>query len=120
MEKRNPQRIGSGVVVNGALYIANAGPGIVQCIDIETGEEKWRSGRLSGGNAWGSVVHAAGRCYVTCQNGTTHVFRPNPEKYEELATNPLPTNSNATPAFSDGEIFIRTTETLYCIASSAE
>jgi hypothetical protein len=32
------------------------------------------------------------------------------------ATNELGERSNSTPAFSDGEIFIRTFEHLYCIA----
>lgn len=110
----NPQRIGSGVVVDGHLYMANAGPGTVQCLEPATGKVLWRD-RLQGGNAWGSLVLAGGNLYVTCQDGTTNVFRPNPEKFDPIATNKLPGKCNSTPAISDGELFIRTYEALYCI-----
>ena len=59
---------------------------------------------------------AAGRLYVTNQEGETIVFAPNPEAFEKLASNDLAEASNATPAIPNGEIFIRTREALYCIA----
>jgi len=114
-EDRQPQRIGSGVVIGDYLYLANAGPSTAQCIEIKTGKELWVD-RLNGGDHWGSVVLAAGRLYVTNQKGTTHVLKPNPEKLELLASNSLDEGCNTTPAVSDGEIFLRTDEHLYCIA----
>jgi outer membrane protein assembly factor BamB len=109
------QRIGSGVVVDGRLYIVNAGPGTAQCIECETGRILWTE-RLEGGASWGSVVMAAGRLYVTSRSGVTTVFRPDPVKLEVLAMNDLVEPSHATPAVSDGEIFLRTHAHLYCIA----
>ena len=53
---------------------------------------------------------------MTGKNGTTVVFKPNPRKFELLASNALGEDSNATPAISNGEIFIRTFKNLYCIA----
>lgn len=113
--ERNPQNIGTGVLIGPHVYKANAGPGTLQCVVAATGEETWQE-RVPGGNHWGSVVFAAGRLYATNQKGATHVFSPNPERLELLATNELGEASNSTPAFSDGEIFIRTFEHLYCIA----
>ncbi|MSR60278.1 MAG: hypothetical protein EXS05_22000 [Planctomycetaceae bacterium] len=55
------------------------------------------------------------RLYVTNQNGTTIVFRPNPEKFELLAENNLNEHCNSTIAVSDGQIFLRTFQHLYCI-----
>ena len=112
---KQPQRIGSGVVVDGRLYIVNAGPGTAQCIECRTGKVLWTE-RLEGGESWGSVLLAAGRLYVTSRRGVTTVFRPNPEKFELMAMNDLGEPSNATPAISDGQIFLRTDEHLYCIA----
>ena len=43
------------------------------------------------------------------------VFRPSPEKYDEVARNPLGEHTNATPAIVDGAIVIRTFENLICI-----
>jgi len=61
---------------------------------------------------------AGGRLYVTSRGGVTTVFRPNPEKLELLAMNNLGEPSNATPAISDGQIFLRTDGHLYCIAEN--
>lgn len=114
LEKQS-QRIGSAVVVGGRLFIVNAGPGTAQCIECQTGKVLW-TGRLDGGASWGSVVMAAGRLYVTSRRGVTTVFRPDPEKLDILAMNDLGEPSNATPAISDGQIFLRTDKHLYCIA----
>lgn len=113
--EENPQSIGSGVFYGGHLYRPNAGPGTIECIEPATGKVLW-SDRAKGGEYWGSMVLAAGRIYVTNQAGTTIVFRPNPEKFELLAANDLGEPSNSTPAFSDGQIFLRTFGNVYCIA----
>lgn len=114
-----PQDIGSGVLVGKHIFKANAGPGTLQCIDALTGDETWQE-RSPAGNHWGSVVHAGGLLYVTGQEGVTVVFEPNPKQLEIVATNKLGEPSNATPACSDGEIFIRTASHLYCIAAGRE
>jgi hypothetical protein len=68
------------------------------------------------GVIWASPILVGERLYVTNQNGTTIVFRPNPEKFELLAENKLNEHCNSTIAVSDGEIFLRTYNHLYCIA----
>jgi outer membrane protein assembly factor BamB len=109
---KNQQSIGSGIVVDGYLYMPWDATSI-DCIDPKTGKQVWR-GRTKG-PAWGSLVMAGGHAYVTDKKGRTTVFRPNPEKFEALATNELGEDSNSTPAISDGQIFIRTFKNLYCI-----
>ncbi len=117
VQQRNPQRIGSGVVLEGYLYMANAdGPGSIECINIKTGVPTWVHKRSEDGPHWGSVVFADGVLYATGQNGTTTVFKPNPEKFEVLSINKLNEDCNATPALSNGEIFIRTWKALYCVS----
>ena len=115
--EKQPQRIGSGVVVDGRLFIVNAGPGTAQCIECRTGKVLWTE-RLDGGESWGSVVLAAGRLYVTSRRGVTTVFRPDPAKLDVLAMNDLGEASHATPAISDGQIFLRTDGHLYCITEN--
>jgi len=107
-----PQSIGTGVYLDGCVYIPFEGS--IQCLDPRTGKALW-SDRGGAGTYWGSIVMAAGRCYVTSRSGTTVVFRPSPQKFELLASNALGEDSNSTPAISNGEIFIRTFKTLYCI-----
>ncbi|HEX7898315.1 MAG TPA: PQQ-binding-like beta-propeller repeat protein [Planctomycetota bacterium] len=110
-----PQHIGSAVAVGDRLYQGIAGPGRVECVDPKTGKPAWQD-PAGGGVYWGSVVLAAGRLYATNQKGATIVFKPNPEKFELVATNELNEMCNATPAVSDGQIFIRTHKALYCVA----
>ena len=118
-ERRQPQRIGSGVIVGGHIYIANADAGSAFCIELATGKQKWRA-RLDGGAHWGSLILADKKFYVTGQKGLTTVFKPNPEKFEKIAANRLPGTSNSTPAFADGEIYLRTSVGLYCVGKKAE
>jgi len=112
---KNPENIGSGVVVDDRLYLPYKGPNVIACLDPKTGAYLWKE-RATGAPMWGSMVYAAGRIYVTDQRGKTVVLKPNPEKLEILATNDLGESSNSTPAVSDGQIFIRTFKGLYCIA----
>ena len=111
----NPQSIGSGVYVGEHLYIPDAAQGTTRCIDPKTGKNLWRE-RMTGPNHWGSIVIAAGRAYVTNQQGETIVFAPKPDGFEKLASNRLGEPSNSTPAISDGEIFLRTFRGVYCIS----
>ena len=53
--------------------------------------------------------------YVPTQNGSTVVFKPDPDHFELLAENELGEPSNSTLAISDGQIFLRTFQNLYCI-----
>ena len=113
-KERNPQSIGSGVFIGTHVFRPNAGPGTIECIEVESGDVAWNE-RAEGANHWGSMVAAEGRLYVTNQDGTTVVFKPNAEKYEQVAVNKLGEPSNSTPAFSNGNIFIRTNRHLFCI-----
>ena len=108
------QHIGSAVAVGDRLYQAPAERSRVECVDPRTGRIVWEN--PAGGVYWGSMVLAAGRLYVTSQKGATIVFKPNPEKFEHVATNELNETCNATPAVSDGDLFIRTHKALYRIA----
>ena len=116
--EKSPQSVGSGIIVGKYAYRPNAGPGTIECIEVETGKIKWR--QRAGGNIWASIILADNKLFAINQRGTTLVFKPNPEKFESVAENSLQETCNATPAFSDGEIFIRTFKHLYCIGKSTK
>src|SRR5205814_4500243 len=82
---KNPQRIGSGVLHEGRLYLADA-PGLVECLDAQSGEVVWKE-RVEG-NLWGSLLLAGGRLYVTNLEGTTFVLAAGP-KFRLLASNEI-------------------------------
>ncbi|MEY4200589.1 MAG: hypothetical protein RLZZ265_2329 [Verrucomicrobiota bacterium] len=113
---RSPQRIGSGVIHEGHIYIHND-PGTAMCLNLETGKEVW-SERLKGesasGQNWSSVLLADGKCYTITQGGDCFVFKASPT-FELLATNPLGERSNSSIVPADGQLFIRTHKSLWCI-----
>jgi outer membrane protein assembly factor BamB len=115
---KNPQRIGSGVIVDQHLYIANADAGTLQCLETESGEECWHK-RIAGGPHWASTILAGGLLYMTNRSGITRVVRPAPEGYQLVAENEIGQPVDATPAFSQNRIFIRSTQQLWCISTGS-
>ena len=107
-----PQRIGSGIILGKHLFLVNE-PG-VECIEAATGKSVWKQ-NIAGQNFWASLVFGGGRLYATSQQGKTFVFAPDPAGFKLQATNDLQEHINATPAISDGQLFIRAWEALYCI-----
>ena len=74
--ERNPQRIGSGVVIGANLFMVSE-PGL-SCIDIATGRELWNHHEPNE-TFWGSAVLANERLYVTSQRGVTFVYAADAE-----------------------------------------
>ena len=111
-EEKPQQRVGSGVIAGDHFYIVND-PGVAQCIELKTGKQAWR--KRAAGSTWSSSVLSGDRIYVTDQSGETVVFRASPAKLEVLQRNELGETTRASPAVSDGQIFIRTHKNLYCI-----
>jgi outer membrane protein assembly factor BamB len=111
-EEKPQQRVGSGVIAGDHFYIVND-PGVAQCIELKTGRTLWR--RRAAGATWSSAVLSGDRIYATDQSGETVILRASPEKLEVLHQNPLGETTRASPAVSDGQIFLRTYKHLYCI-----
>jgi outer membrane protein assembly factor BamB len=115
---RDKQRIGSGVITGGHLYILNT-PGTAQCIDLKTGTPVWEE-RLTGATgrseSWSSMVLAGDKIYVLNQAGDCFVIRAS-TKFEKLASNSINDGlCNASVVPSNGDIFIRTHKHLWCIS----
>jgi outer membrane protein assembly factor BamB len=95
------------------FYIVND-RGIVWCLDAKTGKEVWGPQRIQHGIYSASPVLADGKVYITSEDGISTVFRAGP-KFELLAENNLDDYTLSSPAISDGQIFLRTAQFLYCI-----
>ncbi|MEW6304135.1 MAG: PQQ-binding-like beta-propeller repeat protein [Verrucomicrobiota bacterium] len=114
---KSPQRIGSGVIHDGHIYIHND-PSTAMCINLKTGENVWTermTGAASTGINWSSVLLSEDKCYTITQGGDCFVFRASP-KFEMIAVNSLGERSNSSIVPSNGELFIRTHKALWCIA----
>lgn len=86
--------------------------GVAKCFDARTGNIRWKT-RLPGGYK-ASPVAAEGRVYFLNMNGTTTVAAAG-ERFEKLAENPLDDETQASPAFSEGRIYLRGKQHLYAI-----
>lgn len=117
-QPRGENWLGTGLIHDGYAYLADI-EGIMRCYDAETGEEQWEE-RLRSTAArsqiWGSMTMSGdGLIYIMNQVGDTFVFRPSPDKYDQVARNSLREATNSTPVISEGQIFLRTHEALWCI-----
>ena len=99
------------------LYIVND-KGVMWCLDAQTGEEIWGQQRVAPGTYSSSAVLADGKIYVTNEDAVTTVVKAGPQ-FEILAENSLDDYCLSSPAISEGQIFIRTGEYLYCIGDRA-
>lgn len=107
--------IPTSIVYGDYLYVGND-RGILSCYQAKTGEKVYRK-RLAdnrGAAYSASPVAADGKLYFTSEDGDIQVIKAGPE-YELLATNPMGEVCLATPAISDGMIFVRTSKHLFGI-----
>jgi outer membrane protein assembly factor BamB len=110
--------VSSPVYYRGRLYWASDGGGTIYCQDAKTGKTVFQQ-RLSPrpGRIWTSPVLADGKLYFVSQHNGVYVVAAKP-KFELLAHNVFmddKSRTNASPAVSDGRIFLRTDRKLYCI-----
>ena len=102
------------IVYGGYLYTVNVS-GILACYDAASGERMYRARlRHMGGGISSSPVAADGRLYFASEDGDVFVVKAGPE-FELLVTNSMHEVILATPAISDGMIFIRTLHHLFGI-----
>ncbi len=92
--------------------------GILQCFEGATGKLLWKH-RLPGVHYTASPVWADGKIYMLDENGLTTVIGEGPE-FQEIANNGLEEATRASMAVSNGRLFIRTKQHLYCIGNVAQ
>ena len=87
--------------------------GIASCVNAKTGERHWME-RL-GGNYSASPIFVNGQILFLNETGLATWVKPGTE-FVSTGKNELPGRTLATPAFSDGAMYLRTDECLYKFA----
>jgi outer membrane protein assembly factor BamB len=91
--------------------------GILTCLDAKTGSVRYEGGRIPVPATFtASPVAFDGKILLTSEDGDTFVIRAGP-KYEVISTNSVGEPVYASPAVSDGMIFIRGEKNLFCISA---
>jgi outer membrane protein assembly factor BamB len=109
-KKGNPF-IPSPLAYRGQVYIA-ADKGVVTCLDAASGTQLWKE-RL-GDQYHASPVAGDGKVYFPSKEGVVRVIEAGPV-FRLLAENDLGEMMVASPAISDGQIFLRGEKHLFCI-----
>jgi len=105
-------------VTDGKYFYVVDDRGIMWCLDAKTGQAIWGPQRIKSATYSSSPVLADDKLYVTNEEGLTTVLKAGP-KFEVLAENHLNDYTLSSPAVSDGQIFMRTAQFLYCIGKRA-
>jgi outer membrane protein assembly factor BamB len=106
-------------IVYGDYLYTCGNNGVLTCYDAKTGERLYQQRIASQSNAFtASPIAADGRLYFAGEDGDVFVVKAGP-KYELLAANPMGEVLMATPAISEGMIFVRSISCLYGIADAA-
>ena len=96
----------------GDYFLVVSDNGIASCLDAETGERYWKE-RI-GRRYSASLVSANGLVYFTSDDGVTKVVRA-AKDFELVAENDLGEPCSASPAISQGNVFLRSEGHLFCI-----
>jgi len=108
--------ISSPIVVGDYLFAVRDG-GIMGCLNAKTGELAWQERLTARGNYFASPVSAEDKIFTLSEEGEMCVIAAKPI-FEVLASNSIGERCMASPAISDGLIFIRSDDHLYCIGGS--
>jgi outer membrane protein assembly factor BamB len=99
-------------VVWNDLLFAVTDDGVARALDAASGQMIWTQ-RLKG-DYKASPLAAEGRVYFLNTTGLCTVISAS-RRFEKLAENELPDATLASPAASNGQLFIRGRRTLYCV-----
>jgi len=97
-------KFNSPVLYQGHVY--GLDEGILACVEVETGTQKWKGGRYG----YGQLLLAGGHLVVLTERGDLTLVKADPAKHTEVASfNAIDGKTWQYPAISGGVIYIRNT-----------
>lgn len=95
-------KFNSSVLHNGHVY--GLDEGILTCLDVNTGERKWKGGRYG----YGQILLASGHLILTSDTGDLALVKATPDQYTEVARfQALSGQTWNYPAIADGRLLVR-------------
>jgi outer membrane protein assembly factor BamB len=95
-------KFNSSVLHNG--YVYGLDEGILTCLDVNTGERKWKGGRYG----YGQILLASGHLILTSDTGDLALVKATPDQYTEVARfQALSGQTWNYPAIADGRLLVR-------------
>jgi outer membrane protein assembly factor BamB len=101
---RMKNKFNSSVLHEGNVY--GLDEGILACVDVATGNQKWKGGRYG----YGQLLLASGHLVVITETGELVLVKATPQQHEELARFPAIEGKTWNyPAISNGILLVRNT-----------
>lgn len=92
-------------------YVYGLDEGMLTCVDVSTGEQKWKAR----GYGYGQVVLASGHLIVTTEEGEIALVRATPAGHTELSRFPaLEGKTWNVPAIANGRLLVRNATQMAC------
>ena len=99
------------------IYVLKGNRAVLTCLDAASGQVFYAAQKLEGiRDIYASPVGTKDKVYLLGREGTTKVIALS-DKYQELATNKLADNFDASPAIVGDEIYLRGRHYIYCISA---
>jgi len=106
---RMKNKFNPSVLYEGHIY--GLDEGILACLDVETGQQKWKGGRYG----YGQLLLAGGHLVVTTETGEVVLVKATPERHQELAQfSAIDGKTWNVPALAGGRLFVRNTTEMAC------
>jgi outer membrane protein assembly factor BamB len=106
---RMKNRFNSSVLHQGHVY--GLDEGILACLDVETGQLKWKGGRYG----YGQLVLASGHLVVLSEHGDVVLVKATAEHHQEVAKfSAISGKTWNNPAISGGLLLVRNTTEMAC------
>lgn len=101
---RMKNKFSSSVLHEGHIY--GLDEAILTCLNVETGEQKWKGGRYG----FGQIILASGHIIVAAENGDVALVRATPDRHEELVRfSAIEGKTWNHPVIADGILLVRNT-----------
>ncbi len=100
-------------IIEGEYFLIISEAGVAHCFETKSGKLLWQE-RM--GTHHASLISAKGLVYFLNDNGVMNVVKPGPQ-FECVARNELGEKMFASPAISDGQMFLRGDQNLFCVGA---
>jgi len=108
-------KFNSSVLYEGNVY--GLDEGILTCVDVKTGERKWKSGRYG----YGQVILASGHLIIISDTGELALVKATPDKHTEVAKfSAIEGKTWNYPAIAEGRLLVRNQTQMACFDLSGK
>ncbi|MBI2433500.1 MAG: PQQ-binding-like beta-propeller repeat protein [Candidatus Hydrogenedentes bacterium] len=105
----------SPAIYNGRMYIVTGTKGDLICVDPNTGQKLWEGDLEPSGRIWASPTVAEDKIYCLDENGQVTIASVG-DALRVLSQTDFPSSvCKSTIAIAGGQLFVRTSEMLYCL-----